>query len=125
MKKEKMTHCKNLLFAMILILCSIGSTYEQNGHTVSGIIKDANGEPLIGVSVLEAKTTNGSITYINGKYTLKLTTAKPVLSISYIGYMKQDVPVGNRKEMNIVLKEESVGLEALRCISSTAFRKTT
>ena len=111
MKKERVIHCKNLILAMLVMLCSVGSIYAQNGRSVSGVVKDANGEGLIGVSVLELGTTNGIITDLDGKYKLNLVGSKPVLVVSYVGYAKQEIPVGNRKEINITLKEDAVGLE--------------
>ena len=111
MKKQKMVHCKRLFFAMMVMLCSIGSMYAQKGHSISGVVRDANGEPLIGVSVLEIGTDNGIITDIDGRFKLQLKGAKPILSISYIGYQKQDIPVGNRTEINVVLKEDAIGLD--------------
>lgn len=111
MNKKSKTHCIKIFFAMLVMLCSIASLYAQTGRTVSGIIKDTNGEPLIGVSVLEVGTDNGIISDLDGKFKLKLIGSKPIISVSYIGYAKQDIPVGNRKEINITLKEDAVGLE--------------
>ena len=57
----------------------------QQKQTVSGIVKDSSGEPIIGASVLEKGTTNGTITDLDGKFTLSVSS-NAVLQISYIGY---------------------------------------
>lgn len=60
----------------------------------SGVIKDANGEPLIGVTVLEQGTSNGTVTDVNGRYTLKTTKPNAKLKVSYIGYESQVITPG-------------------------------
>ncbi|HAR38394.1 MAG TPA: hypothetical protein DCS09_07420, partial [Porphyromonadaceae bacterium] len=62
---------------------------QQTGKTVTGHIADQKGESLIGVNVVEAGTTNGTVTDADGNYTLRLTTSNPILNISYIGFTTQ------------------------------------
>lgn len=111
MKEEKRIHCKRFALVMTMMLCFIAGMYAQNGRSVSGIVKDANGETLVGVTVLELGTTNGIITGIDGRYKLNLVSSKPVLVVSYVGYAKQEIPVGNRRDINVTLKEDAVGLD--------------
>lgn len=108
--KAKLMQYKDFLLVLALMLCSV-VTYAQSGQVVSGIVKDMANEPLIGVSVLEMGTTNGVITDVDGKFTLTLTKNKSVLQFSYIGYIKQDVPVGGRKSLSVVMKEDAVSLQ--------------
>ena len=68
---------------------------QQQTVTVSGVVKDRKGEPIIGANIMEKGTTNGTITDFDGKYTLKVKSAQSVLTISYIGYKTQEIPVGN------------------------------
>lgn len=82
----------------------------QQTNTVSGIVTDVNGEPLIGVNVSEEGTTNGIVTDIDGKYAIT-TSANGVLLFSYIGYIKQRVPVNGRTVINILLKEDMQALD--------------
>ena len=110
MRKNKTLYCRNFLFAILMLLCT-SIAYAQTGRSVSGIVKDATGEPLIGVSVLETGTTNGIITDLDGKFVLTLTKDKSSLQFSYIGYSAQTVPVGTRKEIIVVLKEDAIGLQ--------------
>lgn len=66
---------------------------QQKTKPVAGTVKDKNGEPLIGVSIMEKGTTNGTITDIDGNYKLATQTTSPVLVFSYVGYQSKDVPV--------------------------------
>lgn len=67
-------------------------TTQQKSITISGTVKDKNGEPLIGVSIQEKGTTNGTITDMNGRYTLSTQNSTPVLVFSYIGYRTLELP---------------------------------
>ena len=58
-------------------------------QNVKGTVVDKNGEPLIGVSIVEKGTTNGTVTDLDGNYTLTVQTANPVLLFSYVGYQKK------------------------------------
>ena len=82
---------------------------EQNPQRVTGNIKDANGEPLIGVSILEKGTTNGTVTDLDGNFLLQAKLGG-VLEISYIGYATQTVTVTGAP-INIVMKEDSEQLD--------------
>ena len=79
-------------------------TEQLQNQLVSGLVVDVNGEPVIGASVIEKGTTNGSITNLDGKFTL---TVKPgaTLKISFVGYQTQEVKAS--RTMKIVLKEDS------------------
>lgn len=78
---------------------------------ITGRVLDANGEPLIGVSVLEKGTTNGSITNIDGNYSLDATNANAILQYSYIGYQTVEMSVAGKKVINVVLKEDAQALD--------------
>lgn len=73
-------------------------------QTVSGLVVDANNEPVIGASLVEKGTTNGCITDVNGKFTLNVKPGA-TLKISYVGY--QTLEIKATKTMKIVLKEDS------------------
>lgn len=83
---------------------------QQQKQTVTGIIKDATGEAIIGASVLEKGTSNGTITDLDGKFTLSVTP-NATLVISYIGYQTQELPVVAGKVMDIQLKEDAEMLD--------------
>ena len=104
-----------LLFSFLL-LASGGNTYvfashpvsqvQDNVISVSGTVKDTKGEPLIGVSVLVKGTTNGTVTDLEGNFSLKVSVGD-VLEFSYIGYASQSVTVANSKLLSIVLNEDT------------------
>ena len=79
------------LFSASLLLCSTAAMAQSQK---SGVIKDANGEPLIGVTVLEQGTSNGTVTDVNGRYTLKTTKPNAKLKVSYIGYESKVITPG-------------------------------
>ena len=79
------------MFSASLLLCSTAAMAQSQK---SGVIKDANGEPLIGVTVLEQGTSNGTVTDVNGRYTLKTTKPNAKLKVSYIGYESQVIIPG-------------------------------
>lgn len=73
----------------------------QDKIVVSGTVKDVNGEPLIGVNVLEKGTTNGVITDFDGNFSLSVSGSEAVLEFSYIGYNNVTVKVGNQTSLSI------------------------
>lgn len=84
------------------------STQQQK--TVSGKITDLKGEPLIGVTVLEKGTTNGTITDFDGNYSLSLSNPNAVLQFSYVGYKSIEL-VANKPMLNLSLSEDTEVLE--------------
>lgn len=83
----------------------------QQQQKVTGKVVDANNEPLIGVSVLEKGTTNGTITDFDGNYTLVVTGSDAVLQFSYVGYQTLERAVAGNTAINITLKEDAQVLE--------------
>ncbi|WP_370039508.1 carboxypeptidase-like regulatory domain-containing protein [Parabacteroides sp. AF48-14] len=75
-------------YLLIIFLCiiNIGGVSAQN-LPITGKVVDMSGEPLIGVNVLQKGTTNGSITDINGEYSISVSGKNVVLVFSYIGYL--------------------------------------
>ncbi|HWW40402.1 SusC/RagA family TonB-linked outer membrane protein, partial [Pedobacter sp.] len=74
---------------------------------VSGIVKDANGLPLPGVTIKVKGTNKGVLTGNNGSYRIEAVDEQAVLVFSFIGYIVQEVPVAGQTQVNVVLKEES------------------
>lgn len=106
MKKHRI---RSLWLLLLLLTCSV--TVWTQGSSVTGRVSDEKGELLIGVSVQEKGTTNGTITDMNGQYTLKLSTGNPILLISYIGYKPQEVKVAKQKIVDVVLVEDVSSLD--------------
>lgn len=82
---------------------------QQTKNTVSGVVEDQFG-PVAGANVVEKGTTNGTITDMDGKFTLEVAS-NSTLVVSYIGFIEQQVPVNNQKTFTINLKEDSKALE--------------
>ena len=95
----------------------------QQTVTVSGVVKDKKGEPIIGANIMEKGTTNGTITDFDGKYTLKVKSAQSVLTISYIGYKTQEIPVGNGGKKDITLQDDSELMDEVVVIGYGTQRK--
>ena len=96
-------------------------TVMQTG-TVKGQVVDANGEPIIGASVLVKGTTNGTITDFDGNFTLN-NASKGILVVSYIGYKTQEVPVNEKNLMKIILKEDTEVLDEIVVIGYGTVKK--
>ena len=113
-----------LRFGLISILLGLFVTqsFAQN-VTITGVVKDQSGEPLIGVNVMEKGTTNGSITDVDGKYSVSVKGGKTILVFSYIGYISQEIPVGNQKTLNVTMKEDTEELEEVVVIGYGTAKK--
>jgi len=93
---------------MMVALFLLNSTWAFAQSTVNGVVKDSAGEPLIGVNVIEKGTTNGTVTDVDGKFTMSVAPGKTLL-ISYIGYKTQEVAAG--RNLNIILAEDNAMLD--------------
>lgn len=92
---------------LLLLLIAAQPILAQATQSVSGRVLDENTkEPLIGVSIINVGTKKGTITDIDGQFTLN-TAPKSVLRISYTGYITQNVNIQNKTELTIILKEDS------------------
>lgn len=87
----------------------MSAVVQQSIKNISGTITDSNGEPIIGANVLEKGSTNGTVTDINGKFSLSVPN-KSTLVISYIGYVSKAIVVGNQTVFNIQLTEDTQNL---------------
>lgn len=90
-------------------------TITQQAKKVSGVVKDNSGEPIPGANVVVKGTTNGTVTDIDGKYTIEVPN-NATLTISFIGYTTKDVKVGSQPTVNVVLAEDAIGLNEVVAI---------
>ena len=88
---------------------SLGTGFQQQ-KSVSGKVTDSSGAPLPGVSVVVKGTTTGTITDVDGKFSLTKIPENAPLQFSFVGMKTQEVPVGGKNNINVVLEEESIGL---------------
>ncbi|UKI47187.1 MAG: TonB-dependent receptor [Phocaeicola vulgatus] len=82
----------------------------------------SDGEPLMGVNVVEKGTTNGTITDLDGKYTLNVGP-NAVLQFSYIGYVSSDIAVNGQRTVNVTMKEDSQNLDEVVVVGYGTVRK--
>lgn len=80
--------------------------FQQTQKVLTGVVTDATGLPVIGANIVEKGTKNGSVTDIDGKYSIRVTPGA-TLVVSYIGYHTQEIKVGAGSTLNIVLEEDS------------------
>lgn len=86
------------------------TTVTQQARKITGIVKDNTGEAIIGASVAVKGTTIGTITDIDGKFSLEVSP-NSTLTISYIGFRTQEIPVGTQTSLNLILQEDSQSLD--------------
>jgi TonB-linked SusC/RagA family outer membrane protein len=79
----------------------------QQAVTATGQVVDRKGEAIIGANVMEKGTTNGTITDFDGNFTLKVSSPKAVLVISYIGYKSAEIPAGELRGKKVTLQEDT------------------
>lgn len=99
---------KDILLLMLCLFCSIGAMAQTK--TITGVVSDAAGEPIIGASVVEVGTTNGTITDIDGKFVLNMNPDGKI-RVSYIGYQVQTIDLKGKTSFRIQMKEDSEMLE--------------
>lgn len=86
------------------------NSVQQNSKKITGIVKDAAGEPIIGANVVVKGTTIGAMTGLDGDFELEVPE-NAQLVISYIGYVNQEIPVSGKKSFNIILTEDTQKLD--------------
>ncbi len=87
------------------------SVRQASRYTLKGKVTDAKGEPVIGATVLEVGTTNGSVTDIDGNFTLNLSKSTAKVEISYIGYKKEILEAKAGSPLKVILKEDTEVLD--------------
>ena len=99
---------KIFMFSICALFACAISSHAQS--LVKGTVTDGIGEPLPGVSVVVKGTTNGTITDVNGKYSIQ-ATAKDILSFSYVGMSDQEIKVAGQTTINVVMKDDVAALD--------------
>ena len=117
-----LTRCGTAILLIALLFCV--SAYAQNGRVIMGSVIDNNGQPLIGVNVVQKGTTNGSITDIDGKYRITVSGKNPVLTFSYVGFLNQDVSVsGDQRHIDVKMKDDTQNLDEVVVIGYGTAKK--
>jgi len=86
---------------------SVMPVVTQQSRQITGTVTDTNGEPVIGVNILEKGTTNGITTDVDGKFSINVSSGDAVLVFSYLGYTTVERVVGNQRTLNITLTEDA------------------
>ena len=90
---------------------SVVSTAALQQNVITGIVRDATGNPIPGVTVVVSGTTVGAATDMNGRYSLNIPSGATTLQFSFIGMESQDVAIGSQRQINVSLRESSIGLD--------------
>jgi len=97
---------------------------QQTG-SVSGTVKDQRGEPMIGVSILEKGTSNGVISDLDGNFKLTVKDRNAILTISYVGYRPEEIPVNGRSTLDVILEEDTELLDEVVVVGYGVQKKAT
>ena len=107
------------VFVMLVVQCA----FAQD-RTITGTVTDNKQEPLIGVNVVvKGNTSVGAITDLNGKYSLSVPEGKATLVFSYIGYVTQEVSVGSRNTVDVVLVDDAQALDEVVVVGYGVVKK--
>ncbi len=118
----------NALKLMCLLLVMSAATSipllgQQGTRQITGAVKDVAGDPMPGVNVIQKGTTNGTVTNIDGHFTLKVPSSDVVLVFSFIGYNQQEIPVTDQTTVNLTMIESSQEIEEVVVVGYGIQRK--
>ena len=119
MQKYKMPISRlRMMVCLLLPMCMFAQQI-----TVQGVVKDQTGETVIGASVMEKGTTNGTITGIDGDFSLNMSP-NGTLVVSFVGYKTQEVQVKGQKQLQVVLSEDAEMLDEVVVIGYGTMKKS-
>ncbi|SDJ98341.1 TonB-linked outer membrane protein, SusC/RagA family [Catalinimonas alkaloidigena] len=113
----------NYLFLLLFWCCGLAATTGYSQSRISGTVKTIEGDPLPGVNVLIKGTSQGTTTDLNGTYTLS-APSNTTLIFSFIGYLNQEVSVGNRSTVDVTLEEDIQNLEQVVVVGYGTVKKS-
>jgi TonB-linked SusC/RagA family outer membrane protein len=101
---------RNLLLTMMIALFSVSVSMGQ-GRVVTGTVTEADtGEPIPGANVIVKGTSSGSVTDLDGNFTVNVSSDDAVLLFSFVGFVSQEIPVGNQSTIDVVLESDVTAL---------------
>lgn len=109
----------NRLLLIVLLFFSL----SISAQTIEGVVMDDTGEGLIGATIIENGTDNGTVTDIEGRFALDLKTQDAVLTISYTGYSSQEVVVAGQSNINVTL-QQGINLGEIQVVGSRSYKRT-
>lgn len=111
---------KYALVAMLMFFTS--AVMAQT--TVTGTVLDDTGEPTIGATVREKGTQNGTVTDMDGKFSIKVSNATATLAISFVGYVTQEVKLNGQKSISVTLKTDATTLDEMVVVGYGTMKKS-
>lgn len=119
---SRKTYHQRLYWSLLLLVISLG--LKAQNKAISGTVVDTAGESIIGANVVVKGTTNGVITDLDGNFTLANVSEKGIISVSYIGYKDQDIPVAGKSFFKITLQEDTETLEEVVVVGYGTVKKS-
>ena len=113
---------RTLLVVATFVLSAVTALAQS---TVTGVVKDEFGESIIGANVIVKGTTNGGTTDLDGNFTISDVKQNDVLSVSYIGYMTEEIVYTGQKHIDITLREDNQSLEEVMVVGYAVGSKRT
>lgn len=110
-------------FALLFVLLITGTSLWAQSKTVQGTVTDVSGAPVIGVSVTVKGTSTGTSTDGSGKYSLRVPNAQAVLEFNFLGYVTQEIIVGDKMTVDVTLAEDAENIDEVVVIGYGTVRK--
>lgn len=108
----------------VIVLAPVSDNLIKQQLVITGKVTSSDGTPLPGVNIVEKGTTNGAVTGIDGKYTITVLNPDAVLVFSYVGYLTEEVTVGNKEVINMLLVEDIQSLEEVVVVGYGTVKKS-
>jgi len=115
---------RKLFSTVLLMVLMVGLAFAQQ-KSISGKVTDESGASVPGVSVIVKGTTTGTVTNVDGKFTINVPSNSATLIFSFIGMVSQDIQVGQKTAIDVVMKTETVGVEEVVVVGYGVQRKVT
>ena len=123
LKKKQKTLRSFLWLFLVNLLFPVSALYAQ--QTITGKVSEASsGETLIGATVVIKGTTNGTVTNVDGNYSLNVPRLQDTLVFSFVGYQSQEVPVAGRMVINVQMQASDVMLSEMVVIGYGTVKKS-
>lgn len=121
-RKTQKKHFGKISLVLLSLLLTTVSAFAQ-GRTITGTVIDDENEPLVGITIAVKNSTTGTTTDIDGKYSISVQGDHSVLVFSYLGFAKQEIQVGGKSVINVVMKPDLQTLDEVVIVGYSAIRK--
>lgn len=124
--KHGITRCKLLCVSLLCVLMFVAPSLRAQGgnHKVSGVIVAMDGEPVIGARVAEKGTANGTLSALDGSYSITVTNANATLEFAYLGMTTQEAKISGRSVIDVTLRDELVEIDEVVVIGYGSMKKS-